>query len=578
MSNVIQRAFTPPVFAENKEKGSAARTTHYTLWASLLVNLLGLASSVVIANQASQIINIMVNLVLAAFWVVFLYLLRLGYLRQVNILTIGVYLMAVNLLAFLNGGLSSPYIYVNFIVIAIATMLASRQVFWVSLLTAGAVWGLAFLERSGVIVADGNQRMTQPTIVMLLVCGIILHITSNKLASSLKTSFQSEHLLAQKENEFQAFKKNSDSQLAQRVRELESAVLQNEIRTNQLRAVAQVARSITSIQDVEQLLMQISRVISDEFGFYHVGIFIVDPTEEYAELRAASSSGGERMLARNHRLKVGVEGIVGTVAAIGRARIALDVGNDAIYFNNPDLPDTHSEIALPLIVSGKTIGVLDMQSDQPGAFSADDVDTLGTMANQIAVAIENARLLNQTRLSQAEAQRANQEFIRTEWGGFASGLQKSGYKFNGLSSEPIRESLAIPEIEDAGRSGQSHKSPQTLAIPVKLRGQTIGVIGLRTKFGGHEWTRDEVNIAQAAAERVALALENARLIEDSQKRAVIEKMTSDISSKIGSSVRFETILRTAAEEISRALDGSEVLVQLRASDAGRSDLEGTRNA
>jgi FOG: GAF domain len=168
-------------------------------------------------------------------------------------------------------------------------------------------------------------------------------------------------------------------------------------RTAQLEAASEVARRAAAIRDVQTLLDETVRLISQRFGFYHAGVFLVDEAGEYAVLRAASSEGGQRMLARGHRLAVGEVGIVGYVAGTGKPRIALDVGEDAVFFSNPDLPHTHSEMALPLKVGERVIGVLDVQSVEPSAFTDEDVAVLQTMADQIALAIENARLLQRPR-------------------------------------------------------------------------------------------------------------------------------------------------------------------------------------
>jgi GAF domain-containing protein len=178
----------------------------------------------------------------------------------------------------------------------------------------------------------------------------------------------------------------------------------------QLEAASKVARDATAILDIGQLLDETVHLISDRFGFYHAGVFLVDEQREYALLRAASSKGGQCMLEQGHKLAVGKVGIVGYVAGTGEPRIVLDVGKDAVFFDNPNLPDTRSEMALPLISRGQIVGVLDIQSTQEAAFTEEDVVTLQTMADQLANAIENARLLEETQ------QRAQQLEALTEIG------------------------------------------------------------------------------------------------------------------------------------------------------------------
>jgi signal transduction histidine kinase/DNA-binding response OmpR family regulator len=185
-------------------------------------------------------------------------------------------------------------------------------------------------------------------------------------------------------------------------------------RAVQLAVASEVARDAIATLDVDQLLDETVRLISERFGFYHAGVFLVDEERGYAVLRAASSEGGQRMLERGHRLEVGRAGMVGYVTDTGEPRIALDVGQDAAHFVNPDLPETRSEMTLPLLVRGEVIGALDVQSTDEAAFTDEDVAVLQTMADQLANAIANARLfaeIEQTAERLKELDRLKSQFL-----------------------------------------------------------------------------------------------------------------------------------------------------------------------
>ena len=198
--------------------------------------------------------------------------------------------------------------------------------------------------------------------------------------------------------DLRAINQELDQSITERTRDLQR-------RSIQLQTASEVARDATAILNVDQLLDETVRLISDRFGFYHAGVYLVDERGDYVVLRSASSEKGQRMLERGRKLQVGeVDDIVGCVAGTGEARIALNVGEDAVHFAAPDLPETHfDEMALPMISRGRVIGVLDIQSVQEAVFTKEDVATLQTMADQLATAVENARLFEETNRRLAEA-------------------------------------------------------------------------------------------------------------------------------------------------------------------------------
>lgn len=254
------------------------------------------------------------------------------------------------------------------------------------------------------------------------------------------------------------------------------------------------------------------------------------------------------MLEAGHRLKVGGQGIVGFVTGKGMPRIALDVGSDEFFLKNPFLPLTRSEMTVPLIVHERVIGALDIQSELPQAFSEGDLEVMQALASQLATAIENVRLLSESEAAIAQFESVNSLLTPQLWGRFLRGRRRAfQYKPTGL--RPYDGSEAIP---DTG----------TLHIPLVLRGREIGIIHLHRKPAAPPWSARERALAEEVAVQVALALDNARLLEETTHRAEVERMTSDISTRIGSSTLYESIIKTAAEELSRALGGSDVLVQI----------------
>ena len=178
----------------------------------------------------------------------------------------------------------------------------------------------------------------------------------------------------------------------------------SERRALRLQAAAEVSRTVNSILEPKALLQRVVDLVRERFDLYYAGLFLVDPRGEWSDepgewavLRAGTGEAGQQMVAQGHKLRVGGESMIGACVAGAEARIAFDVGQEAVRFDNPFLPKTRSEMALPLTARGQAIGAMTIQSTQASAFSDEDITVLQTMADQVAIAIDNARLLEQTR-------------------------------------------------------------------------------------------------------------------------------------------------------------------------------------
>lgn len=379
-------------------------------------------------------------------------------------------------------------------------------------------------------------------------------------------------------DEIQSLIGSLEKRVEERTRDLEAERQQSEKHARELVTIGEISKLINSEQRLENLLSLITRLVSERFGFYHVGIFMVDESKQFAILQAANSEGGRNMLKREHKLRVGESGIVGFVAKFGAPRIALDVGLDAVFFNNPDLPNTRSEMALPLKLRDEVIGVLDVQSEEPGIFTDEDANTLGILADQIAIAIENARLFAKTRESLSELQSMYRQNLQEGWRTFIREEATAGYHQSLSGGKKLNQPITTDDIQEAMYRGdviQLHADGKTqesiLVVPIKLRGQVIGVMRIKAPTKDRQWTGAEVNLAEAVSERLSLALDNARLLQESQRRAIKERTISEITGKIGSSINLENVLLTAVEELGRTIPGSEVIINLQ----GENSYEGS---
>ncbi len=335
-----------------------------------------------------------------------------------------------------------------------------------------------------------------------------------------------------------------------------------------LRAAVEVGKAAASLRSLDELLSQTTELINKQFGFYHAGIFLIDTYGKYAVLKAANSSGGRRMLARAHKLKVGAEGIVGYVTQTGEARIALDVGQDAVFFNNPDLPQTRSEMALPLIAGGKILGALDIQSTEGEAFTEEDTITLQVLADQIAIAIENARLFEESRKTLVAAQRAYgeqsligwQELIHQEKNyGYRSGSDGNIYPIQEKTNETLAQTI---------EENQTNLDENDLVanIPITVRGKAVGAIRLVKPDNAQLWTQQDLALAEVLTTELSRAMDSARLFDETRQQADRERVVGEIANKMQETMNVESVVRLAADELYKLLDLELITIYLNAED------------
>ena len=322
---------------------------------------------------------------------------------------------------------------------------------------------------------------------------------------------------------------NLINSLERRVAERTTEISQ---KSDHRRAASYIARQTAEAQDLPSLLNTVVNLVTEQFGFYHTGIFLINETGTEVVLQAASSEGGQRMIESGHSLSVGAQSIVGSVVTQKKSRIALDVGPEAVFFNNPDLPMTRSEIALPLLVRKKVLGILDIQSDKPHAFSTEDIDVLETLADQVAVAIDNIRLIDESQAAFMQLEALTTLRTREIWG---QKLQEKEHVFTytplGLRAEKF--------ASDGGNE---------VIIPITLRGQKIGKISVARK-NDTEWKKVDGDLIAEIASQVGLAVDNIRLLEEATQRAKQEQVVGEMAFRFSQALDIDSLLQTATREL-----------------------------
>jgi GAF domain-containing protein/HAMP domain-containing protein len=330
------------------------------------------------------------------------------------------------------------------------------------------------------------------------------------------------------------------SQLEQFQHSLEDQVTE---RTAQLEATNEVGRVASSILDPDELIAKVVNLITDRFGYYYAALFIVEETGIWAELANATGEAGSILKERHHKLAVAGNSMVGYAITNRKARVALDVGEESIRFDNPLLPETRSEIALPLVVGDQVVGALDVQSKSASAFGVRDIEVLQSMANQVAVAIENARLFQSSQALVKEMQTTNKQYMLTSWSELTRASGKIEYQTR-LPAPPADELISTE-------------------VPLFIRDQILGELIVQ---GDDEWTPEQKRLLEAVATQAAFALENARLLSESQQVALRERIATAITERIWSSQSIDGILQTTVRELGRALEATEATIELKIED------------
>lgn len=389
--------------------------------------------------------------------------------------------------------------------------------------------------------------------------------------------------------------------------ELTRAALQSALSryTLRLQTAAEVSRAVSFTLDLGELLPQIVELVRERFALYYVGIFLSDEMERYAVLRAGTGEAGREMLEAGHKLEIGGQSMIGQCVFERGARIALDVGQEAVRFDNPVLPQTRSEMALPLVSRGKAVGAVTIQSDEAAAFSTEDITLFQTVADQLANAIQNASLFEQTQVALLRTEtlyQANRlvmtfesllEVLQQITDGVAEALpadrvllftfdlearQVTHYAYGGAGAEKLgpasfkdfegglsgwvlRElkpafspkGVLDPRESPGAQQGRiDHDVGSVIVTPLLYRGEILGTLTAINSCTRPDFTEEDVSLMEALANQAATAIQNARLFEQNQQslkeaevRAHQLQAAAEVSRAASSTLEMNELLQQA---------------------------------
>jgi len=375
-----------------------------------------------------------------------------------------------------------------------------------------------------------------------------------------------------------------NKQLRAQKQELEVTTEQLHKQTSQLQTTTEIARAGSSILDPAALHSTIVNQVQEGFsalGVYYVGLFLLDDAEAdsgetSAVLKAATGEAGKLLLEMEHKLELDGSTTIGKCIIQQQACIAQNMEEGAAQLDALPMPNTRSEIALPLRSRGRILGALSVQSTHKEAFTKSDRTVLETLADQVAVAIDNARLFSQIEMALDEVETVHQRYLAQAWREFLTikPVAKVDHTQPGVEpgdEEFLREARRAAMVHERtiATSGSASESDEeaseaqaALVTPLKLRGQIIGTLAVHETRQSRPWTSDEIALAENIAEQVSLTIENLRLMDETQRRAARERLVGEISSQVQRASDMESLMRVATEELNQALGGSRAYMHL----------------
>jgi len=465
----------------------------------------------------------------------------------------------------------------------VGDQIVSSRPLQISALNGTQVWHLFVIQSSGFgfnVQGTLLRNTLLPLLLIFLGVGVISVFLGRAITQPVRDVTRAARLIAGGDLNVQVPVRSQDEigQMSQSLNAMvkQSALLINTLearviaRTRDLEIASEISRDAASSRNTQELLQDTINAIRERFGFYHVQVFLVDDKRDYAILITSMGEAGRQMLERKHRLAVGSESVIGQVTQKNEPIITQDTqAGDAPHRFNPLLPDTRAEMALPMRVANVVIGALDVQSLTPNVFDENNIQIFQVLADQLAIAVNNARLLNVTQENLQQIATLNSQLTEKGWKEYIQqqGNRKAlGFQYDMRTIEPIMpDATGTNPMSNAYKidSNGSSARRDTLSAAIKVRGATIGTLDANAA-ADTMLTSDDRAMVQAVADRVALAVENMRLTERTQVTLSEIERLYNASRALGSSSDIEAVYDTAMAQMAQ-IETVDFVVILRAS-------------
>ncbi|MCP4142780.1 MAG: GAF domain-containing protein [Chloroflexi bacterium] len=543
MLKKIKDFFSPPTF-EDEAKTRSARYLN----AILIVSFLLLSAFVLSGQYVSLVATALfiINISVVGMYI----LLRNGRVTATAITYVSVIWIAMTYLAWTGEGVLDIALMIYVVLILLASLLGNSRIsVFLTTLSVIAAWALFFAEENELLtpVSETLLANTISTSGIFIIAGVIIYYTVTDLERNLISLKRNEKNLLAHNKKLLALQEN----LQEHTSELEKANQKSKEQTARLKLIAEISQEITLTQDLTELLSAFANKISDVFNFYHVDVFFLEEDEEVAKLQATNNLSEKEVREKGYQVETSGHNFIARVIREKKSLVALEIDKNHRDFE-ASLPETRSKIGLPLNIREKIIGVLDIQSAAKHIFSEEEVEAFQSLANQAAIAVENARQATITQSALREAQETSRRYVQQAWRQVAIEKRQQHYNYANKSAIPL----------SSKRSESLTKTENIISIPVQLHEEIIGYVEISRDSSSKNMSSEEEELVQAIVNRAALELENARLLENSQRLATKEKIIGDISEKLNATTKIENLMQVAVKELQDVLGASDVVLQI----------------
>lgn len=487
MFNRLKSFLTPPVYADEQKTRTARRLNNFLIVLITLLTIQWLAR-LNIDPIVSENMIIIAGLVVLS--VALLFMLRRGHVQLASYILVITSWLSMSLLSWLNDGVNDTAFLVYIVIILAASLLSGwRLGLLITGLSIAAGWGFVYGESTGLIVpyaTPASSKMIDITVIFAL-SGFLLYLLMDGLQRALQDARESNRSL-------QSLRDKLEVRVEERTRDLTLAI--------------EAGHKILGVRDLDKLFQGAVDLICEQFNLYYGQIYLIDDREQRLVIRAGTGSAGAELMRRAHFLPLSSSSINGLAVIEQRAIIVADTKENSIFRPNSLLPDTRSETAVPLIIDGRVVGVLNLQDDEPETFSIETLPVFQMVADQLALAMQNARLFTEVAQARAEVEAAARRLAREGWGDYLDGItqgERIGVQYDLTAVSPMTDKIP------AASPGSG-----VLQVPVTIADEPVGVIHVEA---GDErlWTEERLALVTAVARQVGQQVENLRLLAETNR-------------------------------------------------------------